>query len=244
MLKNKMINFSKQTVKKIFNSIGLDIIRLSKSPAHSLLGLRNLPIKTIIDVGANTGQFARTISKVFPKADIYCFEPLSNPFKELNKWAESQNGRVKVFNMALGDSEGTAEMLSHLEHSPSSSLLGTTEICERLYPFTKKQTSIPVQLTTLDNWVKRLPHSLTPEILIKLDVQGYEDRVIRGGQEIFKIAKACILEVNLDNLYEKQPTFKDIALLLNKYGYSYAGNLDQAYADDGHVIFIDAVFLK
>ena len=55
MLKNQMINFLKQIVKKVFNVIGLDIIRLSKSSVHSLLGLRNLPIKTIIDVGANTG---------------------------------------------------------------------------------------------------------------------------------------------------------------------------------------------
>ncbi|MCL0076735.1 FkbM family methyltransferase [Dehalococcoidia bacterium] len=179
--KHQMTKFLKKVVKKAFNSLGLDIAILSKSPAHSLLGLRNLPIKTIIDVGANTGQFARTISKVYPKMDIYCFEPLPDPFKGLSKWAESQNGRVKVFNMALGDSEGTAEMLSHLEHSPSSSLLRTTGICEELYPFTKKQTSISVQLTTLDNWVKSLPHALTPEILIKLDVQGYEDRVIEGG---------------------------------------------------------------
>ena len=121
-----MINFLKKLIKKAFNQIGLDIIK--STPKKSLLGLRNFPIRTIIDVGANKGQFARMILKYFPRANIYCFEPLPGPFKKLSKWAESQNSMVKVFNMALGDSEGDVEMLNHLEFSPSSSLLGTTKI--------------------------------------------------------------------------------------------------------------------
>ena len=58
-------------------------------------------------------------------------------------------------------------------------------------------------------------------------------------------AKVCILEVNLDSLYENQPSFKEIFLLLNELGYRYAGNLNQAFSkEDGHIIFIDAVFVK
>lgn len=239
-----MINFLKQLINKTFNQIGLDITRVSEAPKHTLLGLCQLPIRSVIDVGANRGQFARTISKVFPDADIYCFEPLPDPFKELNKWAESQNGRVKIFNMALGDSEGTVEMLSHLEHSPSSSLLRTTEVCQRLYPFTKKQTAISVKLATLDKVMANLPEPPVPDVLIKLDVQGYEDRVIRGGTETFRKARACILEVCLDKLYENQTTFKDILVLLYDLGFHYAGNLEQVYGDDGHVIYIDAAFTK
>jgi len=241
-----MISFTKRLIKKVFNLVGIDIVRISKSsPKYSLLGLRNLPIKTIIDIGANKGQFARGMLNVFPEAQIYCFEPLPEPFKELSQWAEGQrNGKVTIFNLALGDMEETSEMFSHIEHNPSSSFLKTTKLCERFYPFTQKQTSIPVKLTSLDNWIKSLPNPLTPEILIKCDVQGYEDRVIRGGMETFSNAKACILEVNLDQLYENQATFKDISLLLYELGYYYAGNLEQIYTDDGHVIYIDAVFVK
>lgn len=240
-----MIRFLKMLTRKTFNLIGLDILRTSKSPTHSLLGLKNLAIRTIIDGGANTGQFARMISNIFTEAHIYCFEPLLEPFKELNQWAERQrNGKVKTFNLALGGGEGILEMFSHIEHSPSSSFLKTTKLCESFYPFTKKHVSIPVKLTTLDKWVKSLASPLKPEILIKLDVQGYEDRVIRGGQKTFGIAKACILEVSLDQLYEDQATFKDISSLLYEFGYRYAGNLNQTYADDGHVIYINAVFVK
>lgn len=239
-----MISNLKRAVKKTFNFIGLDIVRISKNPKHSLLGLRNLPIRTIIDVGANKGQFSRMISEIFPDAYIYSFEPLPEPFEELKKWAMQQNEKVKAFNLALGDTEGEIEMFSHIEHSPSSSFLKTANICEEIYPFTQKQIPVPVKLTNLDNWVKSLSIPLIPEIFIKLDVQGYEDRVIRGGQETFNMAKACVLEVNLDKLYEKQATFNDITILLYNLGYHYAGNLNQVYADDGHVIYIDSVFVK
>jgi len=239
-----MINFLKRFIRKAFNLIGLDVVRISKAPKHTFLGLRNLPIRTIIDVGANKGQFARMISKLFQNAHINCFEPMPDLLKKLKEWAESQKGRVKVFNYALGDSEGTVEMFSHIEHSPSSSLLRTTEICERLYPFTKKQTAISVKSTTLDKAMANLSEPLIADILIKLDVQGYEDRVIRGGTETFHKARACIVEVCLDKLYENQATFKNISFLLHDMGFRYAGNLEQVYNKDGHVIYIDAVFVK
>jgi len=222
----------KRIVKKVFNSVGLDIVRLSKTPKDTLLGLRNLPIKTIIDIGANRGQFARYISTIFPDAHLYCFEPLPEPFNELSQWAEKQNGKVSAFNVALGDREEKLTMYSHTDHSPSSSFLKTTRLCEKYYPQTKKQIPIELNITTLDKWQENHKIPLEPEILIKMDVQGYEDRVIRGGMDLFDKAKACILEVNLDHLYEDQATFNNISLLFQDLDYHYAGNINQTYADD------------
>ena len=239
-----MIGSMKRLIKWIFNSMGYDIVRVEKSPRISLLGLRNIPIRTVIDVGANEGQFARMIEKVFQEAKIYSFEPLPEAYKELEKWSKIKDGKVEAFNLALGDSNGEVEMFYHTEHSPSSSILKTTEVCEKYYPFTKNQQTIKVKMTTLDKAIDELDISLIPEVLIKLDVQGYENRVIKGGRETFKMAKACILEVCLDKLYEDQAEFKEITELLYDMGFKYAGNLNQTYAYDGHVIFIDAVFVK
>jgi len=239
-----MINIPKWLIKKIFNSFKVDVVRLSNTPKHSLLGLTNCPIRTIIDVGANEGQFAKEILKVFPGAHLYCFEPLPEAFKKLNQWAEKQKGRISAFNYALGDQDGVFEIFNHLHHSPSSSLLKTTEVCERHYPFTKEQVSVQVKVTTLDNWIDSLSAPLSHDILVKLDVQGYEDKVIRGGKKILSVAKACLVEINLDQLYEEQPTFKDLFSLLSDLGYHFCGNLDQVYDDDGHVIYIDAVFVR
>jgi len=234
----------KRLSKKMFNYLGMDVQKLSKCSKFNLLGLRSLSIQTIIDVGASTGQFAREFSKFFPKALFYCFEPLEIPFEELRIWAGQQGRRASVFNIALGDSEGEVQMMEHIDHSTSSSLLQTTDICKKVYPFTERQSPVAVKMTTLDKTVMNLSEPLIPNILIKLDVQGYEDRVIRGGLGVFRKAKACIIEICFDRLYEKQATFKDLLLLLYDLGYSYVGNLEQNYADNGHVIFIDAVFVK
>ena len=100
-------------IKRAVNIFGFDIVRTSKSPNYTLLDLKYLPVKTIIDVEANKGQFAKKPSFFYPNVQMYCFEPLSIPFKKLNEWAKKQNGRVKVFNMALGEHEGAIQMFYH-----------------------------------------------------------------------------------------------------------------------------------
>jgi len=237
-----MIYIIKRLLKRSLNRFGFDIVRSSKSPQYSLLGLRELPIRTVIDVGANKGQFARTIRNIFPQAHIHCFEPLPEAFSRLKEWAEKREN-VTVHNIALGETIGEIRMLRHINHSPSSSILRTTETCEKLYPFVKTQETVNVKMMTLDSWFDSR-NDLLRDVLVKIDVQGYENRVIVGGTRMLKISKACITEINLDRLYEDQSDFKDILLYLYSLGYYYAGNVNQSYGNDGHVIFIDALFIK
>ena len=56
----------KRLVKAAFNLTGFDVVRRKSSPGLTLLGLQSRPIQTVIDVGANTGQFARMISDFLP----------------------------------------------------------------------------------------------------------------------------------------------------------------------------------
>ncbi|MBL8189233.1 MAG: FkbM family methyltransferase [Acidobacteria bacterium] len=229
-------------VKRAFEMVGLELTRADRSPSRTLLGLRHLPIRTIVDVGANTGQFARHIIQFFPQARLFCFEPLAEPFAELQRWAAAQSGRVQAFNVALGAEDGEAQMFRHTEHSASSSLLVTTDVCNQLYPQTRAQDTVPVKLTTLDAALGG--QSLQPELLIKLDTQGYERQVIAGATETLRQARACIVEANLYKLYDQQPSFIELAVLLNDLGFRYAGNLEQTCSATGEVVYVDAVFLK
>lgn len=240
----KPASIFRKSVKSAFQAFGMDIIRRKNNPSLTLLGLRELPFHTIIDVGANTGQFAKKISSFFPKARLYCFEPLPEPFDTLTSWARTKKGRVTTFNLAIGEEEGKVEMFLHKDHTPSSSLLATTELSEQYYPFTKEQKCICVRQTTLDVALEEVAEELLPGILVKLDVQGYEDRVIAGGPKIFSKTSACILEVCLDSLYEDQAGFTQLVSTLEDFGLRYSGNLVQVYGEDGHCIFLDAVFLR
>lgn len=235
----------KQNLKKIFRSFGIEVTRVKNCTEVNLLGLKEYSFETIIDIGANVGQFAQIISKDFPNATIHCFEPLPEPYAVLAEWAKSQSGKIISYNLAIGDNNNEqVEIFLHEDHTPSSSLLASTSLKEDLYPFIKNQKNIIVKQKTLDTAINESGENLKGNVLLKLDVQGFEDRVLLGASDTLKRASACILEVCLDKLYEGQADFYDLIEILKKSGYVYKGNLDQAYADDGHCIFIDAVFIN
>jgi FkbM family methyltransferase len=233
----------KAAIKKALDGVGLTITRSSNAPERTLLGLARLTVRTIIDVGANEGQFARRMLKVFPNATIYCFEPLPAPFRVLEQWSKGlQRGRVIPINRAIGDRSGQITMKCHDRHSPSSSVLKTTPVALQLYPRLSAQTDIVVTQSTMDESLDVL--SISNDVLIKMDVQGYEDRVVAGGAQTFSRAIACITEVTLDQLYEDQAEFVRLIGALSEHGYRYAGNLLQSYAADGHCVFVDALFVR
>jgi len=234
----------KKILRSSFNRLGFDVVSIERSPKNSLLGLSRLKFGTIIDVGANQGQFARMISGFFPQAEIYCFEPLSDPFEKLSSWAHTQNHRVKCFNVALGDKEGEMDMHLHVQHTPSSSLLAATDVCHSLYPQTREENIERIKISTLDNVFGSRVNKMEQHILLKLDVQGYEDRVLRGGQYFLSQCRAVLLEASLDPLYNGQADFYGLVQILYDAGFRYAGNLDQTYSKDGRVVFLDAVFVS
>ena len=223
---------------------GFDLIRRYRVPRTTFLGLRRFAINTIVDVGANRGQFAEEALEFFPRAHVISFEPQPLAFQALADRATSGRGHITPVNLALGDTEGVARMQLHVDWDFSSSLLPTTSLAHQLYPYQQQQQTLDVRLTTLDRFFEESALRLEPDILVKIDAQGYDDRVIRGGRSVFARARACIVEINLDRLYEQQGSFKDIFGLLDGLGYDYVGNLDQTYATDGHVVFIDAVFVR
>lgn len=234
----------KSLVRRAVGAMGYSITRLSQSPGETLLGLQMLPIHTVIDVGANLGQFARIASKVYPRATIYCFEPQPLVYERLLTWAETTNGQVVPFQTALGAEESNLDLIVHVEHDPSSSFLESTRILDEIYPFTVAHAKRRVPVTTLDSLLRAGSVKLEPDTLVKLDVQGYEARVIAGARETLSKARVVITEINLDELYQGQATFEGIGRSLTGLGFRYAGNLDQVRGTDGHVVYVDAVFTK
>jgi FkbM family methyltransferase len=235
---------ARRLIGSLLEPTGFDLVRAHRVPRNTFLGLQGMPVRSVVDVGANRGQFAREALAVFPTARVYCFEPQPRPFGDLERWSHQTSGSVEVFKMALGESTGVSTMTVHPDWDYSSSLLQTTLLGVRQYPDLASRSSLQVPLSTLDDVFLGGPIALESDILIKIDAQGYDDRVIRGGQKLFGLAQACIVEINLDEIYSDQGTFKDIFSLLDALGYEYRGNLEQTYAADGHVVFIDAVFVR
>ena len=63
----------RQTVKSALHKVGLDLVRVKPDEKTKLLGLRELGVRSVIDVGANVGQFAALAQAAFPAAQIHSF---------------------------------------------------------------------------------------------------------------------------------------------------------------------------
>src|SRR5688572_20413860 len=121
-----MIAAIKSGLHKLLWYLGVDIIKRYKVPENTLLGLANYDIRTVLDIGANMGQSARSYRQIFPNAIVFSFEPLPAVYAELAQWAQMQNGKARAFNLALGDHTGQNTIKEHLDFSASSSFLKST----------------------------------------------------------------------------------------------------------------------
>ena len=242
----------KSITKTLLRNCGLDVrlVRNIKNHAvrtweekqldmwHPFVGHRD--IRTVIDIGANTGQFAAMVHRLCPNAKIYSFEPVPNCFPELERTLSGIPG-ARAFPLALGDT-ATKTWMNRSRFTPCSSLLAGTGDLGEDYPDAAVVDKFEVHVVRLDDVLGA--EVLEPEILIKLDVQGYEIPAICGGPEI--ISKAAIVAVEVcffRRLYENQPLFDEVYSVLRDRGFSYRGNADQmARKLDGRIVEADAIF--
>jgi FkbM family methyltransferase len=203
--------------------------------------LHSLEIDTVLDIGANIGQFTNTISALLPKAKIYSFEPIPECFEKLCISVKNHDN-VKTFNIGLGAESGKISF-QYNDFSPASSFLVSTSRLKESFPVADKASSMNVNISRLDDISKEL--KIGKSLLAKIDVQGYEDKVLAGGEVTLKQSKVIIVETSFEKLYEDQPLFDDIYHLLINWGFSYVGNVDQLEdPKDGKPLQCDAVFIR
>jgi FkbM family methyltransferase len=236
----------KKTIQNLIRKYGYEINNLSnqeKRRADKWNWLQTLGIETVLDIGANKGQFADIGTIIFPNANIYSFEPLETEYSKL-VLNLGGNPRFKAFNIGLGDLNENMDFFIS-SASPSSSLLPMENLQKKLFPFTAKQTKCKVKIVRLDDFIGEYNLELKPNMLIKIDVQGAEGKVIEGGKKTFGQAQVVLTEINYFRFYKDQPLFKDIVDLLSKFDFTYCGTLEQFYNPKDYLpLFADAFFVK
>lgn len=226
------------TIKKILNRFGYDIKKYHPVFQNTVLPLN---IRTVIDIGANTGKVALEYRQLFPQAHIYSFEPLPSCYAKLE---ESMRGDTNFtsYNIALGDTSGETVMEESSFH-PSSSLLKMSDLHKKLYPKSKDSVKKNIKIEKLDEVLSK--ETLSKNIFVKLDVQGFEDHVIRGGTHILTKASAIQVETAFVALYEGQPLFNDIYRLLSDLGFVYYGDVGRHYSSEtGKLLYEESLFIK
>ncbi|MBD2099630.1 FkbM family methyltransferase [Leptolyngbya sp. FACHB-261] len=215
--------------------------RLTLEAEQRKLWLKSTGVKTVIDIGANIGQFAQEIHEALPEALIYSFEPLKDCYEELFAKAKGIP-QFRVFNVALGDESGEIDIYSN-EFSPSSSFLPMENLHKECFPYTKEVIPQKVKILRLDDIASSL--DLPQPILVKIDVQGFEDRVISGGMSVINRASTLIIELSIEKLYKDQLLFDEMYRLITKLGFQYRGNYDQLQnPDDRRILQVDGIFTR
>jgi FkbM family methyltransferase len=148
----------------------------------------------------------------------------------------------RAFDFALGEETSDIEM-HRSEFSPSSSILPMGELHKQAFPFTSGEVLEKIVVKRLDDIADSL--KLVDNLLIKIDVQGFEDRVIAGGRQTIQRATVLIVEMSFRRLYEGQPLFDTIYDTLRQMGFAYHGNFIQLLNPvDGSVLQADGIFMK
>tara|TARA_B100000886_G_scaffold226967_1_gene158211 strand:- start:287 stop:964 length:678 start_codon:yes stop_codon:yes gene_type:complete len=182
--------------------------------------LNELDIEKIIDIGAHKGEFLENMLKIEKVNTFYAFEPQKNVFNELNK-KFSKNERITLFNFAM-DKEIANKKLKINKLSMTSSLAEINE--KSLYlkiknflTFSKSnfKEEYEIQTNTVDKIFENINLQKT---LLKIDVEGFEMRVIEGSQMKLKEIPFILLENQFGNHY-KNNNFKDIIKLLSKQNF-------------------------
>lgn len=185
------------------------------------------PYKTVFDVGAFQGDFARACHAAWPEAHVHCFEPLlPNPDETPAASSEAFVGWASWHEAAVGANPGTVTINS-CEFIPSSSMLRMTDLHKQAFPYTRRHNSRMVYMVTLDEYADLLVADDARPALLKIDVQGYEREVLRGAQQLLDWISAVVLEVSWRELYVGAPNFETLNDMLTQAGFMWAWRVDE-----------------
>lgn len=167
--------------------------------------LSRMPIKTIIDVGANIGKFSRASGEVFPNAKVYAFEPVYEAYKLIK--GES----ITAFNFALWDKDNQKNIFyvdeSNTEYS--SFFEGTEQM--------KRKDKIR-KIRVLKRRFDKLGLKIKRPCYVKIDVEGAEGEVINGFGERLNEVDVLQMEWHFGDYYKDTVKLSNIIKILEEKG--------------------------
>lgn len=179
-----------------------------------------LAVDLVLDVGGNEGQYARFLrSHVGYSGPIVTFEPIPELAKRLRE-AAAHDPNWTIVEAALGDVSRN-DFLNVMSSSPLSSLLQpSTDDTQRLTSLNNVARRIPIQIRTLNDVMDDEPRIATAKsIYLKLDVQGFEQKVLDGASAVLPKVAALQTELSVLPLYKGVPDYKELMAHIEQLGY-------------------------
>lgn len=201
----------KANIKKVIRYLGFDLIRYNpkfSSNTRILKFFSNYKTNTVLDVGANTGQYALWLRESGYKGRIISFEPLSKAYNHLVTNSKKDPNLIIAPRMAPGNEKGE-KFINIAGNYVSSSILKISNIVIKEVPESANIGSEKIHINKLYNIIGTFLKT-NNNIFLKIDVQGYELQVLEGASKILPKIKGIQIELSLVHLYEGQSLYHNM----------------------------------
>jgi FkbM family methyltransferase len=207
------------------------------------LKLRELGIGTVLDVGANRGQFAMELRACGYSGAIVSFEPLSAAHPLLAAEAAKDGAWLAMPRMALGAQTGNSR-INIAQNLDSSSLLAVLQTSIDAAAESGYVGSEDIDVRCLDDVVEagwKRPFAFA----IKLDTQGFELHVLKGAEKALLETTLIVTELSLAPLYEQGARMSDVFHWLEARDFRCIG-LMEGFIDTcrNELLHVDGIFVR
>jgi len=229
-------------VQKLYTVIFYPILRTAFFKHLVMAGVEHKavlsrPLLTVIDIGANRGQFALAV-RAISDAKVISFEPLPGPASVFRKvFAGDQH--VLLHQAAIGPRPEQKTM--HVSgRDDSSSLLPISSVQTTMFPGSGEVTTAEVRVGRLEEFVKAA--ELGSPALLKLDVQGFEYEALVGCESLLSHFDWVYCECSFVEFYSGQKLAWKVIDWCTSKGFQLVGIYNPAYDRCGKAIQADFLF--
>jgi FkbM family methyltransferase len=185
-----------QNAVRLGRRVGLDVQTVKRHPNLTDF-LANRQVDLVLDVGANTGQFAQRLRTFGYRGEIISFEPLATAYETLKRVA-TRDTKWRACNLALG-AVSEERILNVSESTDFSSLLKATDYAERFHSSARVVATQIVRVEPLDGLGLELAGR---RAFLKIDTQGFEREVLEGARAAISQFQGVLMELPIRYLYE------------------------------------------
>jgi len=238
----------KKILRRQIQRLGFDVYRYPAACERLIPHLRMLlpvyNVDTIIDVGANVGQFASEMRSLARDSWIHSIEPNPLAYKTLEAMT-ARDLRWTAHECALGRASGRIT-LNVFSASDFSSCLSANQFgTQRFSHSLKAAGAVEVELRTLDELVGATPLSeIGSRLLLKLDTQGFDMEVLAGAASTLERVQIVVTEVSLRPIYQGAPLFPEVLEFMSTKGFKLSGFFPVSRSADLSIIESDSVFVR
>lgn len=232
--------------RKLARRFGYELIKRRKHPTSNthIINLVNAyKIDLVLDVGANLGQFGKTLRQEGYGGEIHSFEPVSATYGLLEK-ASHADKQWFVHHCAMGNECGNSTI--NIAGSPDlSSLLMPNKFGKEKYKKIETLRKENIKISTIDTFLEQQITDLdNRRIFLKMDTQGYDLNVFKGSSNTLKYIVCILSEISLIPIYFGMPHYLDALKNYEEQGFIITGLYPISRKDNLSVVEMDCMLLN